>query len=176
MTEVQFINVDDDDFIDAPKALRDHVKKLQKGLTDVTKERDKLRTKELRRTAVDVLAELDRPAGLARFLQADGIDPSNKESVAEWLKENAEVFGPVSSNPTDATQEQQPAQDADQQAPPQQQTVTPDAQQALQQMADATAGAQPAGADAFSRATAEVASHPEWTAQQVRECFVAAGL
>lgn len=90
--DIQNINPDSDEFIDAPKALRDHVKALQSRLKDVTTEVTTLRTQATSVALADVLAGYKNPERVKRDLLSDKIDPLNKEAVESWLSENGDDY------------------------------------------------------------------------------------
>lgn len=92
MSDIQHIDVDSDEFEGTPKALRDHVKRLQKAL-----ETEKQATVELRgqlqSTALaDVLAGFAKPGRVKSALLSDQVDPLDTEAVQTWLKENGDDF------------------------------------------------------------------------------------
>lgn len=94
MTDIQHIDVDSDEYEGTPKALRDHVKKLQKSLTEVTTERDGFRTQLTEASLGSVLTDAGykNPKRVQRDLLADGIDPLDTEAVKTWLETNGEDY------------------------------------------------------------------------------------
>lgn len=166
----QFIDVDDDDFFDAPKALRDHVKKLQERLTD---REDKLTevTKTLhQRTVNDVLADkgFKNPKRVQRDLLADKVDPLDERAVSKWLEENADDYAKAEQKAESGTESQ--TQETEQS------TVTPETQNGYEAMQQTVQGAPPAGHDKYAAAHAEIDNNPQWTSDEVRKFLVSKGL
>jgi hypothetical protein len=86
---IQHIDVDSDEFIDAPKALRDHVKKLQQANTRLTETNSDLSGRVTASALNGVLSEFKNPERVKRDLLTDKVDPLNSEAVAAWLERNA---------------------------------------------------------------------------------------
>lgn len=108
MTDIQHIDVDSDEFEGTPKALRDHVKQLQKRLTEVSTERDGLRGK-LNETALGgVLTGFKNPERVKSALLNDKVDPLDTGAVTKWIEENGDDYAKAEANPTPAANEQQP--------------------------------------------------------------------
>lgn len=84
----QHIDVDSDEFIDAPKALRDHVKKLQQINTRLTETNTDLSGRLTATALTDVLSEFKNPERVKRDLLSDKIDPLDSEAVKQWLGSN----------------------------------------------------------------------------------------
>lgn len=138
---MQHIDVDSDEFLDAPKALRDHVKKLQQANTRLTETNADLSGRLTASALTDVLSEFKNPERVKRDLLSDKVDPLNSEAVKTWLSENAGDYarGEATSTTDNHT------------------TVTPEEQQAHQRIADSTAGLQtPADLSKLEAALAEV--------------------
>ena len=89
MTDIQHIDVDDEQFEDAPRALRDHVKQIQKALDEVRAERDGYRNKVNEAALGDVLAGFKNPERVKRDLLTDKVDPLDSEAVTKWMEQNA---------------------------------------------------------------------------------------
>ena len=91
---IQHIDVDSEEFEDAPKALRDHVKKLQKELGDLSSDRDKWRTQVQSQALGSVLADqgFKNPDRVKRDLLADQIDPLDTAAVETWLAANGDDY------------------------------------------------------------------------------------
>lgn len=85
---IQHIDVDSDEFIDAPKALRDHVKKLQQANTRLTETNTDLSGRLTATALTDVLSEFKNPERVKRDLLSDKIDPLDSEAVKTWLGTN----------------------------------------------------------------------------------------
>jgi hypothetical protein len=107
--DIQHIDVDSEDFEDAPRALRDHVKKLQKALTARDQTITEFRGKETDRALTDVLAGFKNPRRVKRDLLDDGIDPLDNEAVKSWVEENGDDYAQGTAAPAsaDATEQQQ---------------------------------------------------------------------
>ena len=150
--DIQNINPDSDEFIDAPKALRDHVKALQSRLKDVTAEVTTLRTQATSAALADVLAGYKNPERVKRDLLSDKIDPLDKTAVDAWLSENGDDYARGDSGNA-------PVQDPDAAA-----------HQQIQQ-AELT---DPAAMTKFEAAKAEIT--PDMTGAQVKEVYRKHGL
>lgn len=142
---IQHIDVDSDEFNEAPKGLRDYAKQLRKQLESVTSERDQFRNQVQSQAVGSVLADkgFKNPKRVERDLLADGIDPLDKSAVESWLSENGDDYAKG---------------DAGQSAPPaQQQEQHQAAQAAQQQINTVSADAEAADTtDAFKKAQAEI--------------------
>lgn len=111
--DIQNIDVDADEFLDTPKALRDHVKRLQTALAEANKDRDSLRQTVTANALSDVLSEFKAPSRVKRDLLSDGIDPLNDKAVEKWLAENGDDYAKAAATPpSEPTQEdnQDPAE------------------------------------------------------------------
>ena len=89
---IQHIDVDSDEFIDAPKALRDHVKKLQQANTRLTETNTDLTGRVTASALNGVLTEYKNPERVKRDLLTDKVDPLNSEAVAAWLEKNGDDY------------------------------------------------------------------------------------
>ena len=85
---IQHIDVDSDEFIDTPKALRDHVKKLQQANTRLTETNTDLTGRVTASALNGVLSEYKNPERVKRDLLTDKVDPLNSEAVTAWLEKN----------------------------------------------------------------------------------------
>lgn len=92
MTDIQHIDVDSEEFEGTPRALREHVKKLQKALTDVSAERDGFRNQINESALGDVLAGFNNPERVKRDLLSDKVDPLDTEAVNKWLADNGNDY------------------------------------------------------------------------------------
>lgn len=92
MTDVQHIDVDSDEFIDAPKALRDHVKKLQQANTRLTEKVTDLSGKATESALSSVLTGFKNPERVKRDLLSDKIDPLDSKAVETWLAANGDDY------------------------------------------------------------------------------------
>jgi len=97
----QFDGYDDEDLDQddaGPKGLRAALKKAQAELAAAVKEKDTLSkqvadlaAKEKSRSLTDILASKGVSPKIAKFVEKDGVDPT-EEAVSAWLDENADVF------------------------------------------------------------------------------------
>jgi len=101
---IQHIDVDSDEFIDAPKALRDAYKQLKARYTESTETVNSLRGQLTSTALTDVLRDFKNPERVKRDLLADKVDPLDKSAVEAWLGANADDYarGTGSSTPPDA--------------------------------------------------------------------------
>lgn len=155
MSDIQYIDVDSEDFEDAPRALRDHVKKLQKRLGEVTTERDDYQSKWQSKSATDALAGYNfrNTKRVSKDLLADGVDLSDTDAVKAWVEENGDDY----------------ARSTGETAQPEQTTDHNAEAQARSQIADATSQVQPAANDKMQAALAEIT--PEMDGKQVEEVY-----
>lgn len=114
---IKYIDVDDEQFEDAPKALRDAYKALRKSHETVTTERDGARQTLASRAVGDVLADkgFKNPKRVERDLLADKVDPLDKSAVDAWLAENADDYAKGEGAPAAAaelTEDQRKQQEA----------------------------------------------------------------
>ena len=90
--DIQHIDIDAPEFDGSPKALRDHVKRLQEAHKSLQQERDTYRGQATSAALGDVLAGYKNPERVKRDLLGDSIDPLNKEAVEKWLSENGDDY------------------------------------------------------------------------------------
>lgn len=90
--DIQHIDIDAPEFDGSPKALRDHVKRLQEAHKALQQERDTYRGQATAAALGDVLAGYKNPKRVERDLLSDGIDPLNREVVEKWLSENGDDY------------------------------------------------------------------------------------
>lgn len=107
---IQHIDVDSDEFIDAPKALRDHVKKLQAQAKDLATERDTLKGQVTATALTGVLTGFKNPERVKRDLLSDKVDPLDTAAVSKWLEANADDYAkgdgaPAQSQSSAATED-----------------------------------------------------------------------
>ena len=109
MTDIQYIDVDAPEFDGSPKALRDHVAKLQEALKATSVERDTYRGQATAAALGDVLAGFKSPKRVERDLLSDGIDPLNREAVEKWLGENGDDYARGEGSPAPAVPSEEAA-------------------------------------------------------------------
>lgn len=88
----QHIDVDSDEYLDAPKALRDAYKQLKARYTDTVSDRDALKGQLTATALSDVLKGFKNPERVKRDLLAEGVDPLNTEAVQSWLGSNGDDY------------------------------------------------------------------------------------
>jgi hypothetical protein len=155
MSDVQFIDVDSEDFEDAPRALRDAYKKLKKEFQTATAERDDYKGKWQSKSANDALSSygFKNPKRVSKDLIADGVDLSDTDAVKAWVGENGDDYAKGEAAPAQAEQ-----------------TVDHSAEEAERAKIAATSSqAQPAGVDKMQAALAEITS--DMTTDQVMEVY-----
>ena len=88
------IDVDSEEYEDAPKGLRDAYKALRKQLETTATERDDARTRLASRAVSDVLSNkgFKNPKRVEKDLLAEGIDPLDKSAVDAWIAENGDDY------------------------------------------------------------------------------------
>lgn len=92
MTDIQNIDVNAPEFDGTPKALRDHVAKLQDALKATSAERDTYRGQATAAALGDVLAGYKNSERVKHDLLSDSIDPLDKSAVEKWLSENGDDY------------------------------------------------------------------------------------
>lgn len=145
------IDVDHEDYEDAPRELRAAYKALRKQLDSTAKERDDYRSKWQSKAADDALSGygFKNPKRVTKDLLSDGVDLSDADAVQAWVKENGDDYAKGQANP------ETPAQTEDHSAEA----------QARAQMAEASTQVQPAPTDRMAAAIAEIT--PDMTGEQV---------
>lgn len=98
-----------DDKANAPKALRDQNKKLNKELEDLRKQNAEVQEKLRARDLAEALETHGAPKRLAKYAARD-IEDVSEDAVLEWLKENGEDFGWEPAEEEDAEVEETKAQ------------------------------------------------------------------
>lgn len=147
MSNFQYIDVDDERFEDAPRALREAYEKLKKAHQADATELVTLRSSVQQKTASDVLEAKGYNPKAAKFLLKDGIDLSDDKAVDAWLAEEGEFFK-VEGSPASA-QTDDHSDEAQQRA----------------RVAEATSVVEPASNDKLQAALAEIT--PDMTPDQV---------
>lgn len=168
---ITHINLDDEQFEDAPKALRDYAAKLKKALDAAHGEAGQLRSQLASKSLGDVLGTkgFKNPKAVEKSLLADKVDPLDESAVAKWLEENSDDFAKAEGTPGEpnqpATQQLTPEQQADAEARAQ-------AYAAMQQVNGSLV--QPADVSKFELAQSEI--KPEHTKEEVRAILLKHGL
>lgn len=106
--DIQHIDIDAPEFDGSPKALRDHVKRLQEAHKALQQERDTYKGQATSAALGDVLAGYKNPERVKRDLLSDSIDPLNREAVEKWLGENGDDYARGEGSPAPAA----PSEDA----------------------------------------------------------------
>jgi hypothetical protein len=106
--DIQHIDIDAPEYDGSPKALRDHVAKLQAAHKAALAERDTYKGQATSAALGGVLAGYKNPERVKRDLLSDSIDPLNKEAVEKWLGENGSDYATGDSGTAPAV----PSEDA----------------------------------------------------------------
>ena len=109
MTDIQHIDVNAAEYDGTPKALRDHVKRLQEAHKSLQQERDTYRGQATSAALGDVLAGYKNPERVKRDLLSDSIDPLDKTAVEKWLGENGSDYAQGTGTPAPAVQSEDAA-------------------------------------------------------------------
>jgi len=137
---------DNDEFEDSteetPKDLRRQLAKAKKDADELRSQMTELLARDRKRTISDLLSEKGLPAKVANLLP-DTVE-ADPAAIDAWLTEYADVFGVTK---TDATDEPD--------------GIDPEAKAAHERLANATAGATPAGKPADLLAAMQAAASPE---------------
>lgn len=91
----------DTDTDNAPKALRQQVKKLNAELAESRKLIEEFQTRQRQSVIADVLREKNANPKLAKFITRDLEGDVTEESVAKWLEDEGELFGYTPPSPED---------------------------------------------------------------------------
>lgn len=158
MDNLAHLDVDSEEFDEAPKALRDYVKKLQKQNKELGTELDGVRATAASNAVTSVLADkgFKNPERVKAAILADQINPLDSSAVEKWLADNGDDYAKVTPDPA---------------TPPADETPAPEAQ-AMQQVNSLNVQ-QGAGVDALQKAMAEITE--EMTPEQVRAVFIKHG-
>lgn len=100
--DIQHIDIDSAEFDGSPKALRDHVKRLQEAHKAILQERDTYKGQATQAALGDVLAGYKNPERVKRDLLSDSIDPLDKQAVEKWLGENGADYAQGNAAPVPA--------------------------------------------------------------------------
>lgn len=92
MTDIEYIDVDAPEFAKSPKALLDHIKRLQELNATAAQERDHYRGLVVSAALRAPLARFASPERVKRQLLDDGVDPLDPVAVETWLEENADDY------------------------------------------------------------------------------------
>lgn len=116
---IKHIDLDDEQYEDAPRALREYAANLKKALAEQTKRADGLATQVASRALGDVLgtAGFKNPKRVEQDILRDGIDATDKAAVEKWLADNGDDYAkaegtPAKPNPAAAQTELTPEQKA----------------------------------------------------------------
>lgn len=164
---IKYIDVDDEQFEDAPKALRDAYKALAAKHKEATAEVGQLRQTVASHALGDVLgnAGFRNPKRVEQDILRDGIDATDKAAVEKWLADNGDDYAKANEAPADPTPEQT------QQLTPEQQAQAA-AFAALQSTQSSLR--QPAELSKLEAAQAEIT--PDMTKEQVRAVLIKHGV
>lgn len=99
----QHIDVDSDEYLDAPKALRDAYKRLSSQVKELSSERDTLKNQVTASALSGVLGEFKNPERVKRDLLADKIDPLDTEAVNRWIESNGDDYARGQATPAPST-------------------------------------------------------------------------
>ena len=151
--DIQYIDIDAPEFDGSPKALRDHLKRVQEAHKAAVTERDTYKGQATSAALGDVLAGYKNPERVKRDLLSDSIDPLDKTAVEKWLGDNGDDYAKGSTEPVPAVQSEDAA-----------------AHQRLQQ----TNLTNPADMTAFDAAKAEIT--PDMSGAEVKAIYRKHGL
>jgi hypothetical protein len=165
---IKHLDLDSEDFEDAPKALRDYARNLKKQFEQAVAERDGVRKQLASKAVSEVLGDkgFKNPKRVERDLLADGIDPLDNSAVEAWLADNSDDYARETGSTAPPTPVETPPTES-----PEQATV----RSAYEQMSAATSGLRaPADLSKFDAASLEISD--DMTPEQVREVYVKHGI
>jgi hypothetical protein len=163
--DIKYIDVDDEQFEDAPKALRDAYKALARQHKDAASELGQARKTIASHALGDVLgnAGFKNPKRVEQDILRDGIDATDKTAVEAWLAENADDYAKAEVTSADPD--------------PDEQNLTPEQEAAAAAFTklQSTQGSlrQPADMSKLELAKSEIT--PDMTKEQVREVLIRHG-
>lgn len=163
---IKHLDLDSEDFEDAPRALRDYARNLKKQYEQAVAERDGVRKQLASKAVSEVLGDkgFKNPKRVERDLLADGIDPLDNSAVEAWLADNSDDYARVDGSAA-STPDAPPAESPEQAA----------IRQAYEQLTAATGGMHaPADLSKFDAANLEIT--PDMSPDQVREVYVKHGI
>ena len=102
---IQHLDLDSDEYYDAPKALRQYAEKLKKALDSTTKELTTVRGQVAAQAIGEVLSGqgFKNPKRVEKDLLADGVDPLDKSAVEGWLAEFGDDYAKGAAAPASET-------------------------------------------------------------------------
>lgn len=109
--DIKHIDIDSDEFEDAPRALREYAKALKRELQTVTTDRDAVRKTLTERALTDVLGDkgFKNPKRVEAALLSDKIDPLDKSAVDAWLADNGDDYARTETAGTTSTESTEPS-------------------------------------------------------------------
>lgn len=154
------IDVDHEDYEDAPRALREAYKNLKKQFQTVTTERDDYKGKWQSKATSDALSGFGfrNPKRVSKDLLADGVDVTDADAVKAWVEENGDDYAKGEATP----------------AAPAEQNVDPEEVAAREQLGRAQSYSQPAPNDKLKAAMAEIT--PEMDGAAVEKIYAKYGI
>jgi hypothetical protein len=101
---IRHIDLDDEQFEDAPKALREYAKKLRAKLAEAEAMASKYRHELAARAVKDLVGEkgFANPARVEKALLADDVDPLDASAVKAWLADNGDGYA-TAAEPEECT-------------------------------------------------------------------------
>lgn len=106
--ELQHINVDDEQWDGTPRALREHVDKLQKALKVAGQTITGFETERASTALSGVLTGYKNPERVKSDILRDKVDPLDSEAVTKWLEGNGDDYARASADPALDDQEGDP--------------------------------------------------------------------
>lgn len=106
------LDVDDDEFESAPKALRDAYKKLQKAHNEQGQQITELSSQLSSQALSGVLTGFKNPDRVKSALLGDKVDPLDTEAVAKWIETNGDDYAKAENSGTPATQQEEQTEEA----------------------------------------------------------------
>lgn len=92
------LDVDTDEFENAPRALRDAYKELQKSYKSQAQQITDLRDKTTSVALSGVLTGFKNPERVKSAMLSDSIDPLNTEAVEAWLSANGDDYAKATNS------------------------------------------------------------------------------
>jgi len=157
MTDIAHIDLDDEAFDNAPKVLRDLVKKQNKLLDELAAERDAARARATQVAVANVLASqgFANPKRVEAAILADQVDVHDNAALTQWLEANGNDFAKGQGAPAGTPQKQEPDVSADAQA---------------YGNLNVPGAVPDDSGDAVKKVTAQI--KPEMTAEEIRQLFL----
>lgn len=159
MDNLAHLDVDSEEFDEAPKALRDYVKKLQRQNKELGTELDGVKATAASNAVTSVLADkgFKNPERVKAAILSDQINPLDSSAVEKWLTENGDDYAKATPEPAVTPPANEP----------------PSAEEQARNAVNSLNTQPDGGVDALQKALAEIT--PDMSEAEVRQVFLRHG-